>query len=218
MKSGNYEANVIVNCNALLERADGVVEVPFGAEYGVRLINRGLSRAVAVIYIDGINVSGDGFVVNAGEQWIVERPTDKAVKFCVASSNSHAAAEHGKAGKDIDGTKGLVRVEWRAELTPPPRPRPVTYRGGDFLLSSVSKGLEQPTSRRMDWGTLERRVVLDSQPISNTLETAVTVEGSQSRQSFYEVQTGPLEQNATVIQMKLMGFTPVPKKSSLHKV
>jgi hypothetical protein len=229
MQSGKYGVDLVVDGNVISERTDGVVAVPFGKDYAIRLRNDDSRRAVAVIYIDGINVSDDGFVVGERSQWTIERPADKAVTFRLASSQSTAAAEHGKAGEDTHGEKGLIRVEWRAELYRR-EPQGIVMRDGasDINLrdysKSVSRGFDFNPHASCSMGmnsTLEsyspkskgglelcsRRIVVNDAPkAAETLSTAVTVEGQASSQKFVGVQVGPLETSATVIQLKLKGY------------
>lgn len=120
--SNGFAVAVKVDGKVVQERQDGVVPVPFGSDYVIRLINKNSRRALAKVYIDGQNVSGAGGLVlyphgdYQGRDVVdLERPTDKAVTFRFASTESRAAAEHGKAGPDVDGDKGLIRVEWTLE-------------------------------------------------------------------------------------------------------
>lgn len=234
MQSGKYGVDLVVDGNVIPERADGVVTLPFGKDYAIRLRNDDHRRAVAVIYIDGVNISDDGFVVAERSNWTIHRPHDKAVTFRVASSQSEAAAQHGKAGEDTDGEKGLIRVEWRAELYKP-APK-VNYRshnqwGGELLCATPRGGdlnphasctmgmnatLERavptndsyvPKSLNFSNSTSRRIVVNDAPKAVETLTSvAVTVEGGVSNQSFVTVDVGTLDTAATVIQLKIRGY------------
>jgi hypothetical protein len=210
MQSGKYGVDLVVDGNVISERADGVVAVPFGRDYAIRLRNDDSRRAVAVIYIDGINVSYDGFVVSGRSNWTIHRPADKAVTFRVASSQSTAAVEHGKAGEDTNGEKGLIRVEWRAELYRR-EPQGFVMKDGAFDIKlldfnphvSCSMGMNSTDGLEL----CSRRIVVNDVPkATETLSTAVTVEGQASSQKFVGVQVGPLETSATVIQLKLKGY------------
>lgn len=118
--SNGYAVAIVRNGSVVETRQDGQVAVPFGGDYAVRLINKNSRRAVATIHIDGRNVSGNGFIVPAFGSVDITRPADKPVNFRFASVDSGAAAAHGKAGPDVDGSKGLVLVEWRPERYIPP--------------------------------------------------------------------------------------------------
>lgn len=113
--SGGYAIAIVQNGNVVETRQDGRVAVPFGSDYVIRLINRNGKRAVARVSIDGQQVTGSGIVVNGYGSVDLERPTDKAVTFRFASTESRAAEDHGKAGPDVHGDKGLIQVEWRPE-------------------------------------------------------------------------------------------------------
>ncbi len=80
MKSGGCEVFIVDSDSILQEESpDGAVKLPFGTEYKVRLRNTTSKKVVATIYIDRENVSGGGFVVNAGAVWDIERSVDKEI-------------------------------------------------------------------------------------------------------------------------------------------
>jgi hypothetical protein len=219
--SGGYALAIVQNGNVVETRQDGRVAVCFGSDYAIRLINRNSQRAVAKVSIDGQNVSGGGLIVNANGSVDLERPTDKPVTFRFASTESEAAASHGKAGADIDGSKGLILVEWRPEkhyqmygtgyLGAYSEKRPSSYdrplggghssrrgmlnKGGTTYETKTCGGVATPDSRAVN------------SCASSSLSSGVTVEGSYSTQGFQHVQFD-VDYSAQVIitSLKLMGY------------
>ncbi len=232
MQNGKYGVDLVVDGNVIAERVDGTVAIPFGKDYAIRLRNDDHRRAIAMIYVDEVNVSGDGFVVNGKSSWSVQRPHDKAVTFRVASSQSVVAAEHGKAGEDVHGEKGLIRVEWRAELYRPNQAvvrKPFLPDHYSLHSRAVPTSDCQPTRLWKLGGEMQAKSLLTSHDYmtlncagnvgpnaqlnisgqsapTEKLSSAVTVEGKYSNQSFVEVETGPLDQTSTTIRLKIMGY------------
>jgi hypothetical protein len=225
MQNGKYGVDVIVDGNVIPERVDGTVAVPFGADYAIRLRNDDHRRAEVMIYLDEQNISGDGFVVNGRSSWVLECPVDKAVTFRIASSHSQAAAEHGKAGDDVHGEKGLIRVVWRAELNPPYVPGLVsrgmnktfsldsyTPRGGQLLSGGSnleSYNVATPCSATIPKGGVS----------FNATSPVVTVEGAHSNQRFVEVKMGTLDTVTTTLLIKMRGYeasTGVPANGTSY--
>jgi hypothetical protein len=65
MHSNDFVVAILHNGNFVEESKGGVVALPFGAEYAIRLRNKKHCRAVAQVFIDEENVSKGGIVVPA---------------------------------------------------------------------------------------------------------------------------------------------------------
>lgn len=135
MYSKDFVVVIIVDGKVVDGDKAGVVALPFGTEYKIRLRNKHNRRAVAKVFIDDENVAEDGIVVPANDYVDLERPTTKAVKFKFVSADSEAAADFGKNNK-TDGSNGVIRIEWRLEkertqyvqpVVPMPIPVPYPY-------------------------------------------------------------------------------------------
>lgn len=94
------------------ELGNGVVQLPFNSEYTLRLRNRNNRRAVVKIYIDGENVSGDGYLVNANDFVDIKRHADKDRAFKFVDLDSPDAVDYGKNGSNDDKTKGTVEARF----------------------------------------------------------------------------------------------------------
>jgi hypothetical protein len=114
-----------VNGEPQKELANGVVILPFGCEYALRLRNKNHRRAVVKIYIDGENVSGGGYVVEANSFVDIKRHNDKDRAFKFVSLDSAEAVDFGKNGPNPDKAKGTVEArfylekEWKPIYTTP---------------------------------------------------------------------------------------------------
>lgn len=233
--SNGYAVAVVVGGNVVEERQDGVVAVPFGAEYTIRLINRNGKRALANVIIDGNQVTGGGLIVPAYGTVNLERPTDKAVKFRFASTESEAAHAHGKAGPDTDGSKGLVRVEWYPEkeywpfqtgslgafTVRAPECQPFRHDSGQWMNKSslhadhgTVKCSAQPRGimgreTKTSGGIVTPDLVATNSCLEGApadLQSGVTVEGGHSSQTFRTAAFDPDYSRQTVLLVKLKGY------------
>jgi hypothetical protein len=166
--SGGFVGCILVNGQVQEERADGIVIVPEGTQYAIRLRNKNDRRAVGQIFIDGENVSGGGYVINANNYVDILRFSDKDEAFRVVGLNSPEAVDAGKNGPN-DGTKGVIELRFRLETKREPVPQHVNsyrermrnsprglYKGGtkrggsDELLGGASYSTKQETSLDFD--------------------------------------------------------------------
>ncbi len=122
--SNKFVFCVLVNGRPQKELANGQISLPFGVEYALRLRNKNNRRAVVEIWIDGENVSGGGYVVNAHDYVDIKRHHDIDRAFKFVSLDSEDAIEHGKNGPNHDKVKGTIEARFRLEKE---RPR-VIYR------------------------------------------------------------------------------------------
>jgi hypothetical protein len=223
MRSGDFSVHVVVNGQELGEQADGVVALGFGDEYSLRFRTYNHRRAVAQVWIDGVDITGGGLVIPAyGWADLHTPPASPGQRFRFASTESQAAAAAGKEGPDIDGTKGLIRVEFRSEK------RPAYVKAMD--IPRLRKPLFSPwgrtdrmwhdpeTTKRMDFLDYESRmyegpITCDasprssqvSAPAADSLMAGVTVAGSHSSQTFVEEHVD-LESTRVTVLLKLKGF------------
>lgn len=145
---------ILLNGCPQKELANGVVSLPFGSEYSLRFRNKNNRRAVVQIYIDGENVSGAGYIVNANDYVDIKRHHDVDRSFKFVSLDSSDAVDHGKNGPNDDKVKGTIEARFFLEKEKPqvvyrdihhhhdhyyPRPRP----------TNRSTGI--PTRPRMQW-------------------------------------------------------------------
>jgi len=117
--SNHFVMCVLVNGQPTQELANGVVTLPFGTEYALRFRNKHNRRAVVKIYIDGENVSGEGYVVRANNHIDIKRHHDIDRSFKFVSLDSPDAVDHGKNGPNADKVKGTIEARFYLEKETP---------------------------------------------------------------------------------------------------
>ena len=117
--SNKFVMCVLLNGRPQKELANGVVSLPFGTEYALRFRNKNNRRAVVQIYIDGENVSGGGYVVNAHSYVDIKRHHDIDRAFKFVSLDSEDAVDYGKDGPNEDKVKGTIEARFYLEKERP---------------------------------------------------------------------------------------------------
>lgn len=229
MYSKNFVVAILVDGQVQKHSKQGVVSLPFGVEYTIRLRNKNARRAVCKVFIDDENVSEGGIVIPANDYVDLERSTAKAVKFKFVSADSPEAYDAGKDNK-TDDSNGVIRTEWRLERERPvhiPSPPPVTIRrprvppylpyppmwtGGQEAYTKG--GPVQPQSLM----SLDARGQKHyAEQTLGTIE-GCTVEGSHSSQYFNTTHV-PLESgDPVIIQMVLKGYEEQSRPSVYTQV
>jgi len=142
----NFVATIKVGGKILRENKD-VVAVPFGAEYSIYLKNLSSVRAVANVWIDGVDVTeGNWVIVDPNTGWDLERYIrngnfNKGNKFKFIERTGQIEEARGIGSED-----GLIRVEYKFEV---PQPA-VTYwpswtyynsnlQGGQYTLGNLQQ-------------------------------------------------------------------------------
>lgn len=153
--SNRFILCILINGVPQKELANGEVHIPFGSTFSLRLRNRHNRNAAVQIYIDGENVSGEGYKVPANDKVDIHRFADKDMTFKFVDLDSPEAVEHGKNGPNPDKTKGTVEARFFLEKEQPkpakvehvhhyhpypvPQPYPVyPYRPQPYWYSSNS--------------------------------------------------------------------------------
>lgn len=208
---------VTVNGNVVKPNKAGVVEVPFGSEYAIRLHNKNHRRALAHIYLDGDNVSGNGYVIGANLEVEIERYADKPLKFVFVAEESARACAEGKSSNK-NGANGLLRVTFYFEKYPPmqlcatpknPWRSPPVY-GGQYqnysydgvTVSSYSASAAN-NSCSFDGEEYTSRGLQSS---AKSLENGCTVAGDYSKQDFNFVSFDPESEPAAELTLVMRGF------------
>lgn len=140
--SNQFVACVLVNSHPQKELANGTVQIPFGTEYSLRCRNKHNKRAVVRLFIDGEEVSGNGYIVPAHDYVDIHRHRhiDKAFKF--VSLDSAEAVDFGKNGPNHDKIKGVIEARFYLEKGKPlqaipaynPWPNPTSSWGSGQLM------------------------------------------------------------------------------------
>jgi hypothetical protein len=154
MHSNDFVICIIVDGVAQQESKGGVVSLPFGSEYKIRLRNKHNRRAVAKVFVDEENVSKGGVIVQANDYVDLDGPVDSKRNFKFVSSESPQAVDAGKNNQP-DDRNGIIRVDWQLEreYKQPERvyiDRPVPYPVYPPTYPWRRRWYEEPT-----WGVLK---------------------------------------------------------------
>lgn len=228
---------VLVNGQPQKELANNTVPIPFGMEYVLRFRNKHNRRAVVNFTIDGEDVSGNGYIVEANDYIDIKRHSnvDRAFKF--VSLDSAEAIDHGKNGPNYDKVKGTIEARFTLEKVKPvvtyrkcfkdsyPQPRsPFTPESPKWnpsyppicdidppatMCDSSEEGIIQASCGDSLEGSVMRGMMQTSS-FSPELQDGATVEGNVTGQSFQSVHVD-LESNSTTLKLFLQGFEEVPQ-------
>ncbi len=113
--SNKFVMAILLDGLPVKELANGTVQLPFGCEYSLRFRNKNNVRAVVKIYVDGENVSGNGYIVPANDCVDIKRHSEKDCAFKFVSLESGDAIEHGKNGPNLDKSKGVIEARFYLE-------------------------------------------------------------------------------------------------------
>lgn len=116
--SNNFELIILVNNITQPELENGNVILPFNTEYTLRLRNNNNKRSVVKIYIDTINVSGNGYIIPARSSIDILRHSDKDAAFKFVALDSQEAIKSGKIGPNTNKEYGVVEARYYLEKTP----------------------------------------------------------------------------------------------------
>lgn len=195
------------------ELANGVVELPFGSEYAIRLRNKNSRRAVAVIFVDGENVSGGGYVIKGNDYVDIERHHDKDKAFKFVSLDSGEAADFGKNGPNEDKTKGTIEVKFYLEKELPVPQMPWVYKKkGPFQPPQPYYMCPLPEEEDLfAYCTHDTSNNVLRSSSSKKLDDGCTVEGKSTGQNFTSVHIDT-ESTFTSIKLFLQGYEKAKKK------
>lgn len=222
--SNKFVLSVLVNGHPQAELSNGVVPLPFDAEYVLRFRNKHNRRAVVKFTIDGENVSGSGYIIDANSHIDIKRHRDVDRAFKFVSLESEDAIDHGKNGPNDDKVKGTIEARFylekeRPKYTPPtyvpypvpapypvPQPYPVWPR--PHWTQEPYRCLHQTTicdSSRGGGTTLSFNAgVAPASGMAPPLQDGCTVEGSMTGQGFYSEYIDT-EDNCTILRVFLQG-------------
>ena len=227
MRVGDFGVEVLaVQGDDIRELDTGHVLARAGAVYALRLRNFGPLRCVADIEIDGKAVTAGGLVLNAYSAVTLERPVDESEKgrfTVVAEGNERVfGPDGGRDNQDL----GLIEARFRRELPDSTRPhtvRPLRETPGVPFPSITPPGrpMAPPEWLPPGWSSEAGRITGSgvagfgrsrftrefppSAPPSELVERAAgTGLTGRSNQQFEPVFVGKLEQEETVLQLRLV--------------
>lgn len=224
MRVGDFGVEVVPRGRgAVRETGTGHVLARPGQVYALRLRNYGPLRCVADVRIDGQPVTAGGLVIEAWSSEELERPIsdDENGRFTViAEGNEQVFGPDG--GRD-NAELGLIEVRFRRELPqrgdrehPRPLPPALFDLGLDRLrgIPIPSRDDDRGFPRRFEaiaapWGVppVPAAPAAPTRPngeLDDVERAAGTGLTGHSAQRFRPTTLGPLEADATVIQLRLV--------------
>ncbi|HKW10243.1 MAG TPA: hypothetical protein VJO33_07680 [Gemmatimonadaceae bacterium] len=229
MRIGDFAVDVVPRGKGIgiREIGSGHVLARPGQVYALRLRNSGPLRCVAEVSVDGSVVTAGGLVLEPYCTEELERPIapDEDGRFTVVAEGDERVfgPDGGRDNPDL----GLIQVRFRRELPGgPERPRPLpptlaapsTRTRLSRLTPDVLRSVDPadfPHSRNEIRSLLLGRDAAPSRPSEDDLalddgtpddieRAAGTGLTGHSAQRFVPTQLGPLEREATVIQLRLV--------------
>lgn len=217
----------VVKCaGKILREHDGVVSLPFGAEYSILLKNLSNRKALVKIEIDGREVTGGGLIIphTFGNVVELERFVDnddlnKGYKFKFIQKTKDVQELRGDKVDD-----GLIKVEWWFEEEEPPRisvrSNRLYSKGSSAWLGSSADDSPRcmsfsaaPIGSKLETNSVFACVaapmvgvadLVDDSPLE---DEGITVEGSDSNQKFTYGHIGRLEKESHIVIFQLKGHT-----------
>jgi hypothetical protein len=220
-----FAVAIKVDGKILRERGDEVF-LPFGSSYSILLKNLNTRKAQVGVSIDGEDVlNGRSLLIEANSSVELERyiknSLDEGNKFKFIHKNQEISEYRGDRIED-----GLIRISYRFEK---PKeevtikrtiyddeyikswwPRPWFPYGGSWIWINDVKYTSnwRLTSNTVGKGTCSDPIVMTSCGGVANQTDGITVPGELSLQKFRYGSIGELEENASVIILRLKGHTP----------
>lgn len=218
MRVGDFSVEVVPHGGGRVRELDsGHVLARPGLVYRLRLRNSSPLNCVVDVDIDGTGVTGGGLVLAPWSTTDLERPMDgEDGRFTVIAEGNEAVfgPDGGRDNPDL----GLIEASFRRELPrrehrtdlppivsplpsfePPSRPRPISPARFNSL--HIAEHLSEHLSGHLA-DDLDALVVRETDgPFERAAGTGLT---GHSDQRFVPVSLGPLEPEATVIQLRLV--------------
>lgn len=201
MRSGDFAVEVIPSRSQVRELESGHILARPGTVYSIRLRNFGPLRALIHLEIDGKPVTQGGLVIDPFSVTDLERPLNEGVtgRFTVAAEGDEAA--FGPDGGRDNEKLGLIEARFRRELPPSREDAPFELvRSRMHPLPSPSYRSRGPIEALL-WPPSVREEIAFSPEIERAAGTGLT---GHSDQTFAPITLGPLEPEATVIQLRLV--------------
>jgi hypothetical protein len=216
------------------ELAGAYIGLPFNTEYTIELRNDNYQRAVARIYIDGMEAVLGGIVINKKssvtlERFVLDGNMNEGKRFKFVELTDATGID------PQDMKNGIVEIVFTLEkAVARPRPPIITYDSTIYPNSSSTPYIDQGTYKYdvtdvSDYNrstyeptvtytsntlgvTTSKTLLFDSvvnYPTRSVQKQGVTAEGSVSHQQFDTVTMGELEKDSTTITFFLNGVETI---------
>ena len=211
MYNDKLAAAIRVNGDVLREHGDAVY-LPFGTEYELYFKNMHSQKAVANIEIDGEDIlGGSGIIIDAFgtatiERFIKNGDISKGRKLKFIEKIKEISEHRGDRIED-----GLIQIKYQFEYRRPVvqtyinQPN-ILYRSRSmFDTSGISKGVGNFGSVATSCYNSSSQSSDSSPMFGAVAEAGLTVEGSESNQSFSHGHIGTLEDQEHSMVIRLLG-------------
>lgn len=236
-----FAAAIKVAGNTLRENGKRV-KLPFQSEYSIFLKNQNIVRAMINIEIDGNHITPNGLVLDGGKSANLERFIENHRKFKFIERTSAIAANLGEnvadstviikysfekrknavdtvfiKGRDVHHYYPQPYVYPSPYSPPPYRPNDIWYcadpnagmKGGTILGNSASVSRNANYTANIN-SVDNMSIATDS---CDTNDVGITVQGSESDQTFDTCSSFAVEQEEYTIEFQLVGGEGISTKS-----
>jgi hypothetical protein len=211
MRNGDFAVEVVPHGHGRVKELDsGHVLARPGQVYRLRLRNSSPLNCVVNIDIDGNCVTAGGLVLEPWSTTELERPIDASEdgRFTVFAEGNETVfgPDGGRDNPDL----GLIRAGFRRELPRHTRrtemPPTFTRRFTESDIASPARPLPYPPAEFTALQSVDEALgqAILSEPPPNYERAAGTGLTGHSDQRFVPIHLGPLESQATVIELRLV--------------
>lgn len=205
MYSNKFVVALKVDGKVLRESQD-VVRLPFGCEYSILMKNLNVVNAVVSIEIDGKTVTAQRLVVPANQEVELEREVSnrQGRKFKFIERSAEIEAYRG-----IQADDSLLRVAFQFEAQ---NVAPSFYARPNPKFSPRRRTPQFKTLNSKYYGTSYGTKNISSVTLDTSLvnDVGITVQGSESNQSFQPTYVSILEPAKHVLVLRLSGYRQTP--------
>lgn len=202
MRRGDFGVEIIPTSGANVRELDtGHVLARPGTVYRLRLRNYGPLYAVAAVAIDGRTITSGGLVLRPWSFTDLERPVDdgETGRFTVAAEGDEKV--FGPDGGRDNDELGLIHASFRREL---PSERPERRDVPDIAVPMRSRFGDDARYHPTRIDALMAPSIVEHEGRSRFERAAGTGLTGHSDQEFVPTTLGALEEEATVIQLRLV--------------
>lgn len=207
-------ASIKANGKILREFKD-TVYIPFSSEYSILLKNLDTRRVLLNIYIDGDNITPNGFVLYGGQEVDLERSLKnnnltEGNKFKFIERTNRVEQHRGIKLED-----GLIRIEYQFEHIYPITTITSTWGTGDYMPGEL-RGVTYSATTGTVPTAIQCMAVTNNISVNSSItatshtvnDIGITVPGSHSNQKFNTASYFSTEVTKHSIVLKLLGETP----------